>query len=65
MTEREHPNCATCRHYYVTWEPKHPKGCRAYGFKSPGPPCMVVFQTSGQPCGLWEARPEQGKREQR
>lgn len=43
-------NCMKCAHYYVTWEPQHPRGCRAYGFKSRQMPSVVVKASSGSAC---------------
>ncbi|OXS78949.1 hypothetical protein [Domibacillus enclensis] len=39
-----------CRHFYVTWDPKAPRGCRAYGFKTKQVPSVVVKRSSGHPC---------------
>jgi len=46
-------NCRRCKHYFVTWEKNQPHGCRAYGFKSPQIPSMVVLQSSGESCNLF------------
>ncbi|DAB29851.1 MAG TPA: uracil-DNA glycosylase [Sulfurimonas sp. UBA12504] len=46
-------NCRRCQHYFVTWEPSRPHGCRAYGFKSAQIPSLVVFQSSGSDCNLF------------
>lgn len=46
-------NCHQCKHYFVTWEPGRPHGCRAYGFKSQQMPSMLVKQSSGQDCALF------------
>lgn len=43
-------NCMKCEHFYITWDPKHPRGCRVYGFKTQQLPSLVVFQSSGTPC---------------
>ena len=43
-------NCKKCYYYFVTWEPKRPHGCKAFGFKSPQIPSMVVKQNSGHDC---------------
>jgi hypothetical protein len=48
--------CQKCRYYYVTWEPKTPHGCKAYGFKSLTIPSSVVRSSSGQLCTLFEAK---------
>ena len=50
--------CRRCRHYFVTWEPKFPHGCRAMGFKSKKLPCVDVFATSGMPCQLFKEKPK-------
>jgi hypothetical protein len=50
-------NCRRCKHYYVTWESSKPHGCRAYGFKSPQIPSMVVFKSSGVECALFSLKP--------
>jgi len=46
-------NCIRCTHYFVTWEPGRPHGCRAYGFKSQAIPSQVVRQSSGAECQLF------------
>ncbi|MBN2815280.1 MAG: uracil-DNA glycosylase [Campylobacterales bacterium] len=46
-------NCRHCQHYFVTWEPSKPHGCKAYGFKSQYIPSLVVFQSSGVECSLF------------
>ena len=49
-------NCRRCEYYFVTWEPKQPHGCKAYGFKSPQIPSMVVFKSSGAECSLFKEK---------
>ena len=49
-------NCRRCEHYFVTWEAGKPHGCRAYGFKSPQIPSMIVFQSSGTECSLFKEK---------
>ena len=56
--------CSRCRHFYTTWEPANPYGCRAHGFKSPRPPSEVVFQASGQDCLSYEKRGNRAKKEE-
>ncbi|WP_456431016.1 uracil-DNA glycosylase [Thermosulfuriphilus sp.] len=48
--------CLKCRHYYLTWDPRFPHGCRAFGFKAAGPPSQLVFKSSGVSCQLFEAK---------
>ena len=52
------PDCLHCEHYYVTWEPERPRGCRAYAFKSEQTPSEVVLASSGEPCQLFSRKPE-------
>jgi hypothetical protein len=48
--------CQRCKHYYVTWEKAKPHGCRAYGFKSQAVPSVVVRQSSGTNCSLFQSK---------
>lgn len=43
-------NCLACRHFYITYEPSHPYGCRALNFKSKEMPSRVVYASSGIEC---------------
>lgn len=56
-------NCRRCLYYFVTWEPKRPHGCKAYGFKSEHIPSLVVFQSSGIECDKFTPKtfPNSGK----
>jgi hypothetical protein len=54
--QRKGPNCLECKNYYITYDPKLPRGCRAYGFKSQGVPSQVVLATSGIPCQFFSLR---------
>lgn len=47
------PNCMACLHFYVTYEPAFPYGCRALGFKSAQYPAITVFASSGMHCQLF------------
>lgn len=50
MMTQQKANCFKCKHFYTTWEPRFPRGCRAYGFKSHHIPADYVLHASGQPC---------------
>lgn len=50
------PNCRSCRHFYVTWDPKRPYGCRAMQFKSKILPAIEVYNTDGSPCLSFQAK---------
>ena len=56
QADQRQPNCLICRHYYVTHDPRQPRGCKAYGFKSRDLPALVVRSVSGKPCLLFTAR---------
>jgi len=43
-------DCLKCKHYYVTWDPKFPKGCRFFGFKGMLYPSLTVLKSSGETC---------------
>lgn len=47
-------NCFRCGHFYVTWDPVHPRGCRALGFKGREMPSQVVREASGVACLQFE-----------
>jgi hypothetical protein len=49
-------DCFRCKHFYVTWDERHPKGCRAMGFKSREMPSVVVFRSSGMECLRYEGK---------
>lgn len=49
-------NCIKCKHFFVTYEPQRPYGCKIYGFKGPQMPSMTVFQSSGIQCQLFEQK---------
>lgn len=54
--EQARPECMRCRHYYVTWDPNFPYGCKAFGFKSRVTPCLEVYSASQRQCLKFEAK---------
>jgi len=50
MKKTNQVDCFQCKHFFVTWEPANPRGCRAFGFKTPRLPSDVVLETSGEVC---------------
>jgi hypothetical protein len=48
--------CIKCRYYQVTWDPRQPYGCRAHGFKSHRNPAIIVYESSGIECQLFQAK---------
>jgi len=55
-TSSTSPNCLKCRHFYVTYEPKWPRGCRVFGFKGKQLPSITVKQCTGSECPAFQAR---------
>ncbi|NPA24839.1 MAG: hypothetical protein GXO34_03315 [Deltaproteobacteria bacterium] len=50
------PACQRCRHYYITYDPSRPHGCRAYKFKSRENPAQTVLTASGLPCRMFDKK---------
>ncbi|WP_301107256.1 uracil-DNA glycosylase [Sporosarcina sp.] len=55
-------NCFECIHFYTTWDPQNPRGCKAYGFKTKMMPSIVVKRSSGIECLKFESKKETGRR---
>lgn len=53
-------NCMNCEHYYVTWDARFPRGCRAYEFKSRHMPSAVVLSSTGSSCMHYERKTVRG-----
>ncbi|TVY09530.1 uracil-DNA glycosylase [Paenibacillus cremeus] len=49
-------NCNQCKHFFVTWDPAFPRGCRSYGLKTSGIPSADVQRASGKPCMAFEPK---------
>ena len=49
-------NCFTCGHFYITYDPQFPYGCRAAGFKSRGMPSREMAANSGMACQFFLAK---------
>ncbi len=56
MQDKKEINCFKCRHFYITWDNKFPKGCSAMGFKSKEMPHLTVYKASGIDCLLFEKK---------
>ena len=48
--------CMKCKHYHVTFDPKAPRGCKLYGFKTAVMPYVMVKQSSGHDCTSFEEK---------
>ncbi|WP_378127978.1 uracil-DNA glycosylase [Cohnella boryungensis] len=60
MPAAQRIDCMKCKHFYVTWDPRFPKGCKAFGFKSHTLPSLTVRSSSGQPCMMFEPKTPSG-----
>jgi hypothetical protein len=58
-------DCLKCKYFFVTWNPKFPRGCKLYGFKTAQFPSAEVFKASGEDCMGFEKKDleKQGKAE--
>jgi len=52
----QQPKCTQCVHYFITYDPRFPYGCRAMNFKSRTLPQNEVEAASGMPCQMFQAR---------
>ena len=50
-------NCSKCAHFYITWDPKFPRGCRYFGFKSSNMPSVAVYASTGTQCICFAEKP--------
>ena len=53
----DRPNCYACAHFRLTWDPRLPYGCRAFGMRSARLPSAVVRANSGQECQAFSPKP--------
>ncbi|MCX5834251.1 MAG: uracil-DNA glycosylase [Deltaproteobacteria bacterium] len=49
-------NCHNCRHFFITYDPLFPYGCRVIGFKSRDLPSVVVSRDSGAQCRSYSTK---------
>jgi hypothetical protein len=55
--KRNRIDCFKCTHFYITWDKRFSKGCKALDFKTNRLPSRVVFDNSGLECQLFKAKP--------
>ena len=48
--------CGKCVHYFVTYDPKRPRGCKKFGFKSLQSPSLEVFAATGTNCANYQEK---------
>tara|TARA_Y100001968_G_C19336562_1_gene707208 strand:- start:969 stop:1256 length:288 start_codon:yes stop_codon:yes gene_type:complete len=49
-------NCSKCLHFYVTYKPRFPYGCKAFGIISRKNPYLEIRSISGTNCALFQKR---------
>ncbi|MEC7278140.1 MAG: hypothetical protein VXV96_17595 [Bdellovibrionota bacterium] len=42
--------CLRCKHYFSTFDPQKPRGCKLYGMKSHAFPSLIVKNETGSDC---------------
>ena len=50
MSDEKRVDCLKCKHFAVTWQPRYPKSCKLYGFKSATLPSIAVYNSTGSEC---------------
>jgi len=54
--EKNKKDCFQCKHFAVSWDPKFPRSCKLFGFKTAQIPSVTVFESSGEPCEGFEIK---------
>lgn len=54
--KKEKINCFHCIHFFITWDDRFPRGCRAMDFKSSKMPSTVVYEASGMQCAKFQPK---------
>ena len=50
-----HPsNCLQCAFFFVTWDPRFPRGCTVFNIKSRELPSFEVFRATGKHCPAFQ-----------
>ncbi len=55
-------DCFRCQHFFITWDPNFPRGCRVLGFKGREMPSSVVRGSSGAECLYFTPKRTEGGR---
>ncbi len=45
-----------CKHFYITWDQRTPKGCKLYGIRSQAMPSQIVQMAGSGECQGYEAK---------
>lgn len=56
-------NCMQCKHFFITYDAKTPRGCKVYGIKSQQLPSMIIKNANGgQDCLGFEAKEKKNEK---
>ncbi|RDG32717.1 hypothetical protein DV872_07340 [Oceanispirochaeta sp. M1] len=61
MKKGKGPDCLKCEHFFVTWDPAFPRGCRVFGIKSRQIPSLEVKKATGRQCPSFKESSRQKK----
>jgi hypothetical protein len=50
----EQINCLKCKHFFITFDELHPRGCRVFDLKTPNMPWVDVKKITGIICPAFE-----------
>ena len=50
-------NCHGCQHFFITYDPHRPWGCRNFGFKGKNLPAQTVYEATGIQCAYYLKKP--------
>lgn len=56
-------DCFQYINFFVTWEPKFPRGCKLFGFKSARLPSVKVYESTGVACMGFEKKDARNKKQ--
>jgi len=54
--KRRAPDCLSCTHFHVTWDPAYPRACDEFDIKSRNLPSVEVFRATGLHCPSYERK---------
>ena len=52
----EKPDCLKCRHFYITWSPGTPNGCRRFGIQCKDSPTKIIASAGLGDCQGFEPK---------
>jgi hypothetical protein len=59
--KKEKTICFDCKYFFITWDDRFPRGCRAMDFKSKKMPSKLVYEASGMPCTKFKLKKQSSR----